>query len=1068
MTSHPGSEAEWEELTQEVLVELEWKSLPGDEIAPGHGERESWTDLPLPSRLLDALRRLNPGVPNEQLLQARAEILSPQSNDAITENLRAHDWLTAGFRITYTDELGVEHSPTLRVVSTEPSENDYLAVNQVTIKRPEGTRRFDVVLYLNGLPVVVIELKRAGTLHADLDAAHAQLTTYLREFPLAFRYCVLTVLSDGVTAKYGTPFTTLNHYSPWNVDEDGRVLPGDAQGLDGQPLTGLEAALHGLFNLERFGQLMRSYVAFDEGDGGLAKRIAKPHQYFAVSKAIGKTIEAVRTNGKAGVVWHTQGSGKSMEMELYANLVQRHLLLANPTVIVITDRKELDGQLYAAFQMSRLLPEQPLQVRTRTQLRTELTGRKGGGILFTTLQKFGRTTDERFSGSDHPLLSDRRNVVVIVDEAHRSHYDDLDGYAKHLRDALPNATLIAFTGTPIAQGERDTQKVFGDYIDVYDLSRAVADGATVPVYFEPRLVKVGLADGVSQAELDAAADEVTEGLDDAERARIEKSVAVINAVYGAPARLATLADDILAHWDQRSAAMLSDIEAPGKAMIVSGTREIAARLYDAIVALRPEWHSSSESEGVIKVVYSGSASDKEPISAHVRRESQNDVIKNRLRDVDDPLQLVIVKDMMLTGYDSPPLHTLYLDRPLKGALLMQTLARVNRTFRGKQAGLLVGYAPLADNLRDALAEYSDTDQAEKPMGREIGEAVELTRLLVSQLDALTADYDWRGKLRADWKYVKVTTGLANHLRASRPAPAPETDDEAQVESAADRFRRLSPQLVRWWALASGADSLSEAHPVVRFYEEVRVYMAKFDAEERRASGRPIPEEIQRLLGEVIAQNTVSGEVVDIYEAAGMPRPSLSDLTPEFLERAQQSSNAHLAIEALRNTVLQESARVTRNNLVRERAFSERVSELMTKYANAQLTAAEVIAELVTLARDVAAEAARGTTFDPPLGTDELAVYDALNDNPSAVDVMGTDVLAQIARELVATMQRDIKTDWTVRDDVRAKLRSSIKRLLIKYRYPPDQQAGAVKLVLEQMERLAPQHTRNHHQEVTHD
>lgn len=1056
MSTHPGAESEWEDLALEKLADLGWVPTSGDQIAPGREERGSWDDLPLPGRLMEALRTLNPGIPNDQLLQARAEILSPQSNDAITENLRVHEWLTRGYRITYIDELGTEQSPTLRVLSTEPSENDWLAVNQVTIKRPEGTRRFDVVLYCNGLPVAIIELKKAGALHADLAAAHAQLATYLREFPTAFRFCVLTVVSDGILARYGTPFTPLNHYSPWNVDDDGRVLPHEALGEDGQPLTALEATLDGVFNLDRFGQLTRGYVAFDEGEGGLAKRIAKPHQYFAVSKAVASTIEAVRTDGRAGVVWHTQGSGKSMEMELYTNQVQRHPLLANPTVVVITDRKELDGQLYGAFFISRLLPETPRQIRTRSELREQLSGRQSGGILFTTLQKFGRTTDERFSGSDHPLLSNRRNIVVVVDEAHRSHYDDLDGYAKHLRDALPHATLIAFTGTPISTGERDTQRVFGDYIDVYDLSRAVADGATVPVYFESRLVKVGLADGVSQDDLDAAADEVTEGLDDAERARLEKGVAVINAVYGVPARLATLADDLLTHWDRRSAAMLGEIEAPGKAMIVCSTREIAARLYEAIIERRPEWHSDAVDSGVIKVVYSGNASDTGAIGKHVRRGSENDVIKNRLRNVDDPLQLVVVKDMMLTGYDSPPLHTLYLDRPLKGALLMQTLARVNRTFRGKEAGLLVGYAPLADNLRDALAEYSATDQAEKPMGKEIGEAAELAKVLLTQLDETTADYDWRGKLLAGWKHVKVTTGLANHLRASRP-PASSADTEEIVESTADRFRRLSAQLVRAWALASGADTLAEAYPVVRFYEEVRVYMAKFDAEERRASGRPVPEEIQRLLGAVIAQNTVSGEVVDIYEAAGMPRPQLSDLTPEFLERAQRSTNSHLAIEALRNTVLQESARVTRNNLVRERAFGERVAELMNRYANAQLTAAEVIAELVALAKDVATEAQRGKSFDPPLGTDELAVFDAIADNESAVDVMGTDVLAQIARELVATMQRDVKTDWTIRDDVRAKLRSSIKRLLVKYRYPPDQQAGAVKLVLEQMERLAPGH-----------
>ncbi len=1061
MTLHDGSENEWENLAKEVLGELDWRPLDGDRIAPGKDERASWDDLPLPGRLLEALRKLNPDVPNEQLLQARAEILAPQSNDAITENLRAHEWVTQGLRLTYTDDLGAEHTPTLRVISAEPSENDWLVVNQVTIRRAEGSRRFDLVLYCNGLPVAIFELKRAGALHADLDGAHAQLQTYLREFPTAFRYCVLTVISDGITAAYGTPFTPLNHYSPWNVDEDGRVLAPDAVGLDGQPITALEATLHGLFNLERFTQLMRHYVAFAEDDGGITKRIAKPHQYFAVSKAIGKTIEAVRTDGKAGVVWHTQGSGKSLEMELYTNLVQRHALLANPTVVVITDRKELDGQLFGSFQTSRLLPEHPVQIRTRSQLREQLTGRRSGGILFTTLQKFGRTTDERFSGSDHPLLSDRRNIIVIVDEAHRSHYDDLDGYARHLRDALPRATLIAFTGTPISTAERDTQRVFGDYIDVYDLSRAVADGATVPVYFEPRLVKVALAEGVSQDDLDAAADEITEGLDDAERARMEKGVAVINAVYGAPARLASLADDILAHWESRATAMLSEIEAPGKAMIVCSTREIAARLYDAIVERRPGWHSGAVDQGVIKVVYSGDATDSEPISKHVRRESQNAVIKERLRQVDDELQLVIVKDMMLTGYDSPPLHTLYLDRPLQGALLMQTLARVNRTFRGKDAGLLVGYAPLADNLQNALAEYSDTDRATKPMGREVGEAAELVRLLVRQLDEVSEPFDWRAKAREGWTYVHVTTGLANHLRASDQQP--EDGAQAEQETPAGRYRRLSARLARAWALAAGSDAVADLQPTVRFYEEVRVYMAKFDAAERRASGRPIPEDIQRLLGEVIAKNTVSGEVVDIYAAAGLPRPQLGDLTPEFLERAQNSSNAHLAIEALRNTVLEESSRVTRNNVVRERAFSERVAELMNRYTNSQLTAAEVIAELIALAKEVAAEAKRGETFDPPLGTDELAVYDAVADNESAVDVMGTDVLAQIARELVAIMQRDIKTDWTVRDDVRAKLRSSIKRLLVKYDYPPDQQLGAVKLVLEQMEQLAPKYT---HQSTT--
>lgn len=548
-----------------------------------------------------------------------------------------------GYRLSYIDSDGNEANPTIHLISSDPDQNDWLAVNQVTLVQGDYKRRFDVVLYCNGMPVSVIELKKAGSATADVASAHAQLKTYLREFPMAFRFCVFTLASDGIQAKYGTPFTPLNHFSPWNVDDDGvPVTPGYME--DGEAVTALETALHGLFNQERFLQLARNFTAFDEGADGLTKRIAKPHQYFAVTKAVGSTVQAVESNGKAGVVWHTQGSGKSMEMELYANLVARHPKLKNPTVVVITDRNELDGQLFEGFSRSLLLAESPKQIKKRSELRDELSNRTTGGIYFTTLQKFGRSKAEKDAGTDHPLLSDRRNIIVVVDEAHRSHYDDLDGYARHLRDALPHATLIAFTGTPISFDDRNTQDVFGEYIDIYDLSRAVEDGATVPVYFEPRLIKVGLASDVTEEVLDQAADEATLGLDETERARIEASVAVVNAVYGAPQRIAALAADLVAHWENRSARMGKFIEAPGKAMIVGGTREICAKLYTAIVELRPDWHSDDLAKGKIKVVYSGTASDVPPVSDHVRRDSANAVVKERLKDVDDELELVIVKD----------------------------------------------------------------------------------------------------------------------------------------------------------------------------------------------------------------------------------------------------------------------------------------------------------------------------------------------------------------------------------------------------------------------------------------
>ncbi|MFC7276050.1 type I restriction endonuclease subunit R [Paractinoplanes rhizophilus] len=1050
------SEAQWEVIALEALAEREWEHQPGTAIAPGTKDgRTSWADIVLPNRTLTAMRKLNPQVPVNYLVQAVAEILEPTSQDAISENFRLHQILTKGYRaISYTDADGVEQNPTIRLVSHKPWENDFLAVSQVAIRSMEVDRRFDIVLYLNGLPVAIVELKKAAGAKANLAAAHAQLATYLREFPMAFRFTVVNVISDGITARYGTPFTLLNHYSPWNVDDDGKPLrPGD-NADDAHLGVELELLIDGVFNTERFLQLQRNFTAFDGGADGYAKRIAKPHQYFAVTKAVGATVDAVNKDGRAGVVWHTQGSGKSMEMELYVHLAGQQPQLRNPTFVVVTDRKELDGQLFEAFDRSLLLAEDPQAVSSRARLRDELTQRATGGILFTTLQKFSRTKEEREAGPDHPLLSDRRNVIVIADEAHRSHYDDLDGYAKYIRDALPNASFIAFTGTPISFDDRNTQDVFGPVIDTYDLTRAVEDGATVPVFFEPRLIKVGLTSGVSEDDLDRAADEATVGLDEVERARIEKSVAVINAVYGAPDRLRALAEDLVAHWKNRSAQMVKFIGSPGKALIVGGTREICANLYEEIVKLRPGWHSKALDRGTVKVVYSGTAQDEPPVSRHVRRSAENKTIQKRLRDPDDELQLVIVKDMMLTGFDSPPLHTLYLDRPLKGALLMQTLARVNRTFRGKPDGLLVAYAPLVDNLTKALAEYTEDDQAGEPVGKNVDEAVALTATLLDLLDQACAGYDWRSRLDGGAKsWIKAAVGLTNHLRSPLTPGNQVSEGE---ESLADRYRKLANQLARAWTLASGNDTFDDLRRRdAVFYEEVRVWMAKFDAQERQAAGKPVPEEIQRMLSALVASSTTSGEIVDIYEAAGIPKPSLADLNIEFEARAKAASNPHLAIEALRSLLLEESTRATRHNLIRQRAFSERLAELMRKYTNQQLTSAEVIAELVALAKEVAAEGDRGSHFTPPLSNDELAFYDAVSANESAVQLQGEDVLAQIARDLVGIMQRDVKTDWTVRDDVRAKLRSSIKRLLVRYKYPPDKQPEAIRLVIEQMETMAP-------------
>jgi type I restriction enzyme R subunit len=1057
-------ESAWEQWILDQLAEIEWEHRNGKEVAPGSGERESWRDIVLRGSAEAALRNLNPDVPEQYLQQAYAEVTTPQSQDAITENYRLHRILSEGYRgISYVDHDGREVNPIIRFMSADPAKNRYLAVNQVTVRNHEYQRRFDIVLYVNGLPLSIIELKQAGSRAATAELAYNQLQTYLGEFPMAFRFACFVLVTDGINARYGTPFTPWNHFASWNVDDDGRPVDHGELANDGEPATELDLTLDGVYNVERFGQLQRDFTAFDQDESGLQKRIAKPHQYFAVTKAVGSTVEAVDSDGRAGVVWHTQGSGKSMEMELYTAKVMRHPRLANPTIIVLTDRTELDSQLYDCFKVSTLLPEQPQQVSSREQLREKLTDTRSGGIYFSTLQKFGLSSEERKAGADHPLLSKRRNIIVIVDEAHRSHYDNLDGYAAHLKNALPHATLIAFTGTPIAEGERDTRRVFGDDVDVYDLHRAVSDGATVPVLFEPRLIKLARVDGIDDEQIDDAAEEVTVGLDDADKERLQRSVAVLDTVYGAPERVRELAADLVKHWETRRDLMRPFIGGPGKAMVVCATRSIAARLYEELIALRPDWHKDADGKGVVKVVYTALPGDSAAIKKHMRRPSASAAVKQRVKDPDDELEIVIVKDMMLTGFDAPALHTLYIDRPLKGALLMQTLARVNRTYRGKQDGLLVAYSPLVENLTRALAEFTrdTTTTGDKLVGQNVAEAAAILYDLLAKLHELVGE-EWRDVVRADRKtgWFNATRDVTVKLRS--PATLGNVDpDNPSVRPLADRFRELSAKLARAWALTGGhtdrdAD-LERVRTDVRFYEEVRGWMAKLDARDRLASGEPIPEDMKRLLGEIVVGSAATTGVLDIYRAAGLDLPQLDHLTPAWVEDAQKPSKAHLAIEALKAGLLQQAHESTRGNDVRSKLFSERINDLLIKYVNQQLTAADVIARLVELAEEVVAEADRGNRFTPPLASDELAFYDVVSQNPSAVDVMGDDVLAEIARDLVATMRRDTRVDWTVREDVKAKLRASIKRLLRKYGYPPDQQPAAIVAVMNQMESLAPRY-----------
>jgi len=1048
------SEAEWEQFVMDELAELAWEPKDGKQIAPGSGERGSWSELIIPGRLRDSIVRINPGLPASAVGDAVNIVLSATSQDARAENFRMHEFLTRGIRsVVYTDAYGAERNPIVRLIDQkDPENNDYMAAHQVTAVDGEHRRRFDVVLYINGMPLGIVELKKTSADGGSLKGAHAQLMTYVDELPLAFRCNEVCVVSDGPGALCGTAFTPFEHFAPWNVDDDGHPVKQPATSDVDQPIMLL---LHGMFQHARFLELIFGYVSFARTKDGLVKRLAKAHQYFAVSEAVGKTIEAVRGDGRAGVVWHTQGSGKSMEMELYANQVLTHRSLGNPTIVVLTDRTDLDDQLCGTFQVSELLPEKPLQVATRDELRTELANRRMGGIIFTTLQKFGRTKEERENGWPHPRLSDRRNIIVIVDEAHRSHYDDLDGYARHLRDALPHATFIAFTGTPISAADRNTRDVFGEYIElIYDLTQAVEDGATVPVFYESRLIPLDLPSGVDPEVIDERADEATAGLDDSERERIQQAVAAMNALYGAPDRLRQLSEDIVQHWEARSAEMRKFIGAPGKGMIVCATREICADLYGRIIALKPDWHSDDFNEGKIKVVYTGDATDEDKIKRHVRRPSQNKVIQHRAKDPDDDLELVIVQSMWLTGFDSPPLHTMYVDKPMRGAALMQALARVNRTFRNKQDGLLVGYAPLTENLYAALAEYTARDQNTKPLGRDVDDAVAKVQDLLSVIgDEILSGYGWRARraFKGPKAHINAILGTVDYLRNPN---TPGNQVEEGEPTLAERFRLVSAQLGRMYAICSSSGKLADYRADIAFFEEIRVWMARFDAEERKARGETVPPDVELYLKSLVASAVEADGVTDIYAAAGIGRPDLSHLDDAFIARMQEQRNPHLAIEALRRLVEQEMRQVTKHNIVKQASFSQRLADLMRQYTNQNLSSAEILAELVALAKEVSADANRGSTFAPPLNSDELAFYDAVAQNESAVTEMGTDILADIARDLVRTLRRDVTTDWVSRDDVRAKIRSTIKRLLAKYGYPPDAEAGAIKRVLNQMETFA--------------
>ena len=1001
--------------------------------------REHPFDVVLWDRLKAALLRLNPEASTQLIADALGRVQRADSQDTVLENQRLHDLMVKGVPVETKASDGQTVTQLLRLIDFKnPENNDWLALNQFTIIENGHNRRPDVLVFLNGLPVGLMELKNPADEHATMRHAWNQIQTYRSQIPSVFVPNVVTVISDGTAAAMSSFTGGFEHYAPWKTI-DGRDV------ITNRPA--LEVLLKGVFAPERFLDILRNFVVFsdepitDQATGqrrrALIKRVAKYHQYWAVNAAVESTVHASGPDGdrRGGVVWHTQGSGKSFEMVFFAAKLMRDPRMANPTLVFITDRNDLDDQLFGeVFAPAKILPETPVQAEGRDDLRRLLT-RVSGGIVFTTLHKFAPGED----GDVNPVLTDRRNVVVVADEAHRSQYgfeETLDakghlkaGLAKHLRDALPNATFLGFTGTPIESNDRSTRAVFGEYVDIYDLTRAVEDGATVKIFYESRLAKISIADDALE-QVDQLVDEASEGdtTDSSERAKTKWSQ--LEALVGANSRLDKVAADIVAHWEERRAAMR------GKAMIVTMSRRIAVELYEKITALRPEWHSDDLDKGKIKVVMTGSATDPANFQPHIHSKDDRRDLKLRAKNPDDELEIVIVRDMWLTGFDAPSLHTMYVDKPMQGAGLMQAIARVNRRFKDKPGGLIVDYIGLFTSLQKALAVYSpsDREQAGVPIDELINVMQEKYDVIKGILHPIT--YDSSPDLTSAERLAQYATVL---------------DFVLSDEDVTKRYNDQVLALAKAYALVAARPEAEAIHDDVRLFTDVRTAALKILNPD--AGGAWIGKgNIDSVLAQLVNESVTADQVVDVYQFAGMETPELSLLSDEFLDSIGKSGKPNLKLGLLRRLLNDQIHTLQRTNLVQSRKFSEMLTEAVKRYTNRSLTTAEIIAELVALAKEMRENQKRAA--DLGLSEAEVALYDAIIQNDSAIMEMGDETLKTIARELVATIQRSATIDWTLKETVRARMRSRIKRLLAKHKYPPDKQEEAVKLIIEQAEHLA--------------
>lgn len=988
-----------------------------------HPERQSYKDIVLIDRLRSAVNKINPDIPNGAQEDAIKKIVSVaySSPDLLTTNQAFHKMLVEGVDVEYSREDGTIAGDKVYLFDTKNLDNnDWLAVNQFTVIENNRNRRPDILIFINGLPVAIFELKNPADANAIIKSAFNQMQTYKADVPSLFTYNEVCILVDHVkNALVGTISADMDRFVGWK-SVDGKKI---------SKTNDLEILIKGIFTKDRILDVIKNFIVFEsekDSKNNVSKTIKKLsayHQYFAVNKAVERTVDASSPNGdrRAGVVWHTQGSGKSLSMVFYAGKIIQ--ALDNPTLVLLTDRNDLDGQLFGVFShCSDLVRQTPRQAQDRADLK-KLLSVASGGVVFTTIQKFM----PKEKGDKHPLLSDRKNIIVVADEAHRSQYDFLDGFARHMHDALPNASFIGFTGTPIELSDKNTRAVFGEYIDVYDITRAVLDKATVPIYYEARLAKIELLKELTPR-IDADFEELTEGEEVEKKERLKSKWARLEAMIGSEKRVALIAKDVVEHFEARLGVM------DGKGMFVSMSRRIAVELYDEIIKLRPQWHSDDIKKGFIKVVMTGSASDPANYQKHIHTKDDRDLLADRMKDPKDDLKLVIVRDMWLTGFDAPSMHTMYVDKPMQGHGLMQAIARVNRVYKDKPGGLIVDYLGIAPSLKEALSYYTQEGKEEPT---------------VKQEDAISVMLEKYETVKTMYHGFNYSGYFTDKARDKAEIAGQAMDHILGMDNGKKRYLQVVAELSQAFALSVPSNEAMSIRDEVAFFQTVRAFIAKF--EQTGGLGGPTMEDYDQAIKQIVSDAVTSDKVINIFDAAGLKSPNVAVLSDEFLQEVQGLERKNVALEVLKRLLNDEIRAMEKKFLVKSRSFAKMLEETIKKYQNQTIEAAQVIAELVELAKKIREEKERGGNLN--LTEDEVAFYDALSANDSAVMELGDDTLKKIAQELVIMLRKNTSIDWTLKQSVQAKLRVLVKKLLNKYKYPPDKQELATKTVLEQAEVL---------------